>query len=90
VQVRFRVSGNSLHIRVTDRGAGIAADQLPRLFEPLYTTKFDGERYGLGMGLAMVEQYVTKDFGGSIRVKSSRRHGTNFTATFPVSSLIGD
>jgi two-component system C4-dicarboxylate transport sensor histidine kinase DctB len=71
-----------LTVQVADRGKGIACEDLPRLFETFYTTK-DQSR-GLGIGLAIVKQYVTDDFHGSIKVSSSPRRGTRFTVRLPV------
>lgn len=75
----FRVQ-NWLVVQVTDWGKGIAADVLPSIFEAFYTTKNQSGGYGLGIGLAIVKQYVTTDFKGSIDVSSSSRRGTQFTA----------
>jgi signal transduction histidine kinase len=72
-----------LVIKVTDWGKGITPDELPKLFEPFYSTKSKGFS-GLGIGLAIVRQYVTDDFGGSIRVSSTRRLGTRFTVKLPI------
>jgi two-component system C4-dicarboxylate transport sensor histidine kinase DctB len=80
VRVQFRISDKQLTIAVTDWGEGISAAQLPRLFEPFYSTKAES---GLGLGLAIVKQYVN-DFGGVIRVRTSRRHGTQFILTLPI------
>jgi signal transduction histidine kinase len=66
-----------LIIRVTDRGSGITSEELPRLFEPFYTTK-STTGHNMGLGLTAVKRYVEEDFSGSIRVRSTRR-GTTFT-----------
>ncbi|GEM_PF-306809 len=66
-----------LHITVHDQGKGIAIAQLPRIFEPFYTSKMSDGR-GLGIGLAMVKQSVEQDFGGTIQVHSSPTDGTVF------------
>lgn len=68
-----------LTLQVTDWGRGITSVQLPKLFEPFYTTK---ARYGqgLGIGLTMVKRYVENDFNGSIHVTSSLRKGTQVNA----------
>ncbi len=70
-----------LVIEVTDYGRGIPPENLPRLFEAFYSTK--GQSCGLGIGLAIVKQYVSDDFRGSIRAASSARRGTRFTITLP-------
>jgi two-component system, NtrC family, C4-dicarboxylate transport sensor histidine kinase DctB len=70
-----------LTIEVKDRAMGIATEALPKLFDEFYTTKTAAGQ-GLGIGLAIVKQYVTADFRGSVMVASSRR-GTRFTVKLP-------
>ncbi|HEX4774547.1 MAG TPA: HAMP domain-containing sensor histidine kinase [Candidatus Saccharimonadales bacterium] len=82
VRLRFSHTSDSLTITITDWGEGIAPSQLNQVFEPFYTTK---NYSGLGMGLAIVKQYVTDDFGGTISVCSSVRLGTKFTIRLPLS-----
>jgi signal transduction histidine kinase len=75
-----------LVIRVTDHGAGLTAAELPRVFEPFYTTKSQDDQ-GLGLGLAVVRQYVERDFNGAVSVASSREQGTEFTAKLRMAPL---
>lgn len=84
--VRIGVVARDKHLRieVTDHGKGIRPLELSQIFKPYYTTK-NVQGNGLGIGLALVEQYVTKDFSGSICVKSSPRLGTIFTIDLPMS-----
>lgn len=77
VTVSVTSSRQWLLVRVADKGSGISSDQLPRLFEPFYTTKATCGR-GLGLGLAMVKRYVEEDFCGSVSLTSSKRKGTEF------------
>lgn len=83
VRVTLKAQRRYVTIRVIDWGKGISDDQLPKLFKPFYTTKQSAGR-GLGIGLAMVDQYVRKDFKGSISIASSRRHGTQFILRLPL------
>ncbi len=79
VTVRIDSRQQWLLIRVIDHGSGIPAERMSQVFEPFYSTKGeDGQ--GIGIGLAVVRQYVENDFGGSITVISSAEHGTAFTA----------
>ncbi len=78
VAVTVNQSGRWLKLQVTDWGKGINALEFPQLFEPFYTTKYQTD-HDLGIGLSIVKQYVTADFGGSIKVSSSHRRGTKFT-----------
>ncbi len=82
VRVILKRHRHYLTIRVIDWGRGITADQARHLFKPFYTTK-KTNGYGLGIGLAMVDQYARHDFHGSITVTSSRRQGTQFTLRLP-------
>ncbi len=67
-------------IAITDAGAGIAPEHLPRLFEPFFTTKPVGE--GTGLGLSVVHGIVTA-LGGTIEVTSQIGAGTTFMVTLP-------
>jgi PAS domain S-box-containing protein len=68
-------------LSVSDDGAGIAPDDLARIFEPFYTKKAMG-RSGTGLGLAVVWN-VVQDHEGYINV-SSDAHRTNFDLYFPI------
>lgn len=65
----------SVWLRITDTGEGIAPDVLPRVFEPFYTTKESGK--GTGIGLAMVRETV-ESWSGSIAVSSTVGEGAQF------------
>ncbi|MFL6247763.1 MAG: PAS domain S-box protein [Thermoanaerobaculia bacterium] len=64
-----------VEISVRDTGPGIPPEVLPRLFEPLFTTK----RNGTGIGLTVCEQIVTMH-GGSIHASSAPGEGAVFRA----------
>lgn len=82
VHVQISAAAHTLMIEVSDWGQGIDQAQIAHIFEPFYTTKSQAG-HGLGIGLAIVRQYVTDDFGGSISVRSSSRHGTTFSVIMP-------
>jgi len=65
--------------RFIDTGVGIAADNLPRVFEPYFTTKVDR---GTGLGLAICQRIVNQH-GGQIHVTSELKKGTMFTVQLP-------
>jgi PAS domain S-box-containing protein len=72
--------GAHILLAVTDSGQGIHTEELPRIFEPFYTTKPEGK--GTGLGLAMVES-VVKQNGGFISVDSVPGVGSTFNIYFP-------
>ena len=74
------VEGEFVTISVTDDGSGIAPEDLPRIFEPFYTTKGVGE--GTGLGLSQVFGFV-KQSGGEIIVDSEIGQGSTFTLFLP-------
>lgn len=65
---------------VSDSGHGISKEDLPRLFEPYFSTK----RSGTGLGLAIVNTIIT-DHHGFIRVRSNESKGTRFIVELPAS-----
>ncbi|QID19159.1 PAS domain-containing protein [Nitrogeniibacter mangrovi] len=72
--------GDYVQIDVSDSGTGIAAELLPRVFEPFVTTKPFGQ--GSGLGLSMVYGFVRQS-GGNIRVRSTPERGTTVTFVLP-------
>ena len=67
-----------IHLTVADNGEGIAADDLPYVFEPLFTTK----RSGTGLGLSVVFQIVAAH-GGHVSVESEPGKGSTFHVFIP-------
>ncbi len=78
VTLRTRCVADRIEIDVHDDGVGIPADELPRLFDPFFSTKEGGS----GLGLALTQQIV-RDHGGDIRVSSTVGRGTTFTLSVP-------
>jgi two-component system cell cycle sensor histidine kinase/response regulator CckA len=77
-------SGTFVRVTLFDSGPGIAPDVLPRIFEPLYTTRPSGQ--GSGLGLAIVNEIVHRH-GGWITCQSSLGQGTRFVLHLPALSL---
>jgi PAS domain S-box-containing protein len=65
-------------ISFADSGHGIAADVLPHLFDPFYTTKPDG----LGLGL-YISHHIVEEHRGHIEVESRAEEGATFTVWLP-------
>jgi signal transduction histidine kinase len=79
VSLLARREGAGHVVEIRDTGAGIAPDELPRIFDLYYTTKSDGT----GVGLAVTQQIVTAH-GGTIEVDSRPDAGTAMTVHLPV------
>lgn len=73
-------AGRYLALEVSDNGSGIDADVLKRIFDPFFSTKFEGR----GLGLAAVIGIV-RGHKAAINVQSARGHGTTFSVFFPLS-----
>jgi signal transduction histidine kinase len=71
-------------LTVKDNGCGIAQKNRTRVFDPLFTTKPFGT--STGMGLTVVHNIVTGEFGGTIDFVSEEGRGTSFILKFPLSS----
>lgn len=67
-------------ISVADEGEGIAPEDLPRIFEPFYTTK--DENKGVGLGLSMTYGII-RAHKGTLEVKSQPGEGTLFIIKLP-------
>jgi PAS domain S-box-containing protein len=67
-------------VEVQDTGVGIEAEDLPRIFDPFFSTKPMGE--GVGLGLTVCQNVVTQ-LGGEIAIESVMHVGTTFRVTLP-------
>jgi len=76
--VTQRLVGDRVVITVRDRGIGIEAENLPRIWEPYFTTR----RGGTGLGLAIVRN-VIDGLGGSIAIDSRPAVGTDVRIELP-------
>ncbi|MBW4450859.1 MAG: GAF domain-containing protein, partial [Spirirestis rafaelensis WJT71-NPBG6] len=84
ISVSLKPKANTVELMVSDTGIGIAASELPHLFERFYQVKGGkGRSYeGSGIGLSLVQELV-KQHGGVIALTSVVDEGTTFTVTIP-------
>jgi len=70
-----------IEVRISDTGCGISKDDLPRIFEPFFSTK--GQK-GTGLGLAVIWGIID-NHNGTINVESEEGKGTTFIIRLPLS-----
>lgn len=68
-----------VYIKIIDTGIGIAEEDMPKLFTPLFTTKAKGQGFGLPVSKQIMEAH-----GGSIKVESQLGKGSTFTLKIPL------
>ena len=87
VTVQVFSNGVQANIAISDTGIGIAAENLPRLFERFYRVDKGRSRQmgGTGLGLAIVK-HIVRSMGGEIEVHSTLDEGTEFLITLPLTS----
>lgn len=71
-------------LAVSDNGAGLSTDALPRVFEPFFSTR-EG---GLGLGLSLSET-LASGMGGSLEVAHAEPRGARFTLRLPLADPAG-
>lgn len=77
--IKTMETDGSVAVTVQDTGTGIPPEDLPRVFDPFYTTKDKGTGLGLSVSYGII-----KGLGGDIKVRSELEKGTAFTVTIPV------
>ncbi len=71
-------AGTGVVLAVADDGPGIAAEDVDRIFQPFFTTKFTGTGLGLAISRSLVEQH-----GGRVEVDSVPGKGTTMYVFLP-------
>jgi PAS domain S-box-containing protein len=84
ISVSLRPDGDQAVLRIADTGVGVAADEMPRLFERFHRIPNARSRSneGSGIGLALVRELVGLH-GGTITAASTEGSGTEFTIRLP-------
>ncbi|WP_199248899.1 PAS domain S-box protein [[Phormidium] sp. ETS-05] len=83
VQMDLEMGATQVVLRIRDFGIGIAAEDLPRVFDAFYRGKNVGNIPGTGLGLAIVKKAVELH-SGTITVESQPGAGATFIITLPV------
>lgn len=85
VGISVRRLGDAVEMQVEDQGSGIAAEDLPHVFERFYRGDPSRSRHtgGTGLGLAICRAIVTR-LGGTIAMESVVGRGTTVTVRVPV------
>jgi signal transduction histidine kinase len=90
VELQLVVSGTEAQFSVRDTGIGIAALDLPNIFDRFYRAdrvrSRQSERGGFGLGLS-ISQWIAQAHGGSLTVQSRLHRGSTFTVTLPLVSV---
>lgn len=86
IRVRAYQKNTNVVIEVSDRGIGIAAAELSKVFDDFYRAdqRLNSQKQGgMGLGLTLARQIV-RAHGGEISVRSEVGHGSTFTFTLPI------
>jgi len=90
VTTRLNPARDRVKIRFADTGVGIKRENLPKIYDPFFTTRKVGEGTGLGLSVSYA---IIKKFQGAITCESSTKEefpekdsGTTFTITLPVAT----
>ena len=85
ITLEGEVTGDFVHIDISDTGYGIPADELPRIFERFYRVKTDKTRniVGTGLGLPIVKS-ILEAHNGTIKAVSKEGAGSTFSVRLPI------
>jgi signal transduction histidine kinase len=81
IKTIIREDGNSAIISLTDDGIGIPEKDMPRLFEPFFSTKPAGEGVGLGLSISWG---IIQEHKGNIKVESKFQEFAKFDIELPI------
>ncbi len=85
ITIKSERNGKNVTISISDNGRGIPQENMPRIYDPGFTTK--GVGVGTGLGLAIVHSIMEAHSGRS-EVQSEVGKGSVFTLTFPIKLII--
>jgi len=83
ITVTSRTGDNCAQVEIADSGPGIAADDLPHIFDPYYSASKKHQKTGIGLGL-YISKGIVDAHGGQIRCGSGPDTGTRFDISLPL------
>jgi len=81
ITISTEAKEGTVYVTIADTGKGIPPENLPRIFNPFFTTKGGGKGTGLGLSIAAS---IVKYLGGTIKVNSLQGTGSSFTVLLPI------
>ncbi len=88
IKIRTKSEGDyKIVVEIADNGPGIPEEVLPRIFESNFTTKNQGAKFGLGLGLAISNEII-RQHGGFIKCMNRESGGAKFQIILPVKNCV--
>ncbi len=85
ISIKISTEDHTMEFIYSDDGKGISKGTLSKIFDPFFTTKRGTG--GTGLGLNIVYNIVTQQYGGSIRCESVFGNGTTFIINMPINGV---
>jgi PAS domain S-box-containing protein len=86
-QISDKNTGKYVYLSIKDNGIGIPRKDLPKIYDPYFSTRQDVTRKGLGLGLSLVHAIIIKH-NGTINVTSEIGTGTTVRIYLPISKKL--
>src|SRR3989441_5101745 len=89
IQIVTQCQPDGISVSISDNGPGIPEAVAPRVFEPFFSTKSEGEGTGLGLSICLG---IVKEHGGSMSLDpggAGSRRGATFTVELPAGGRMG-
>jgi len=83
IEIKARISNHCLEIVIADRGEGIPAEDLERIFDKFYRVQRPDNVSGTGLGLS-ISKGIVEAHGGSIEAENRHGGGAIFTVRLPL------
>ena len=83
LEIRVMAQGRDVIFTVKDTGCGVSEQDLPRIFDPYFTTKPEGTGLGLAMSVKIIEEH-----GGSMSFQSEADVGTTVVVSLPCKEIL--